>query len=220
MIIKLWGAMALSASLTVLLAVSGCGDDNPNEIATTSLPNAPGKGGPPPGGAPPSNPKIKAIMSVIGKRPKDLQKTLTNSLKQDAPAWDTIQPQAAEYSKLATELGTLEPTRGDKDSWSKLTLAFAETASELDKAAQAKEKDKAVSAIDELGNSCMSCHRQHRMGPGGGGRGGMGGPGGGGRGGMGGPGRGPGPGGPGGPPPGGPSGSPGGGPPSGEPTTK
>src|SRR5689334_3249788 len=93
MIIKLWGAMALSASLTVLLALSGCGDDNPNEIATTSPPNVAGKGGPPPGGAPPSNPKVKAIMSVIGKRPKDLQKTLTNSLKQDAPAWDTIQPQ-------------------------------------------------------------------------------------------------------------------------------
>ena len=114
MIIKLWGAMALSASLTVLLALSGCGDDNPNEIATTSAPNVAGKGGPPPGGAPPSNPKIKAIMSVIGKRPKDLQKTLTNSLKQDAPAWDTIQPQAAEYSKLATELGTLEPTKGEQ----------------------------------------------------------------------------------------------------------
>jgi cytochrome c556 len=137
-------------------------------------------------------------MSVIGKRPKDLQKSLTNSLKQDAPAWDTIQPQAAEYSKLASELGTHEPTRGDKDSWSKLTLSFAETAGELDKAAQAKEKDKAVSAIDELGSSCMSCHRQHRMGPGGGGRGGMGGP-------RGGPG-------PGGPPPGGP--------PPGDPTTK
>jgi cytochrome c556 len=205
MIIKLWGAMAMSALLFVLLAFSGCGDDNPNEIATNPTPNEPGTGGPPPGG-PPSNPKVKAIMSVIGKRPKDLQKSLTNSLKQDAPAWDTIEPQAAEYSKLAAELGTLEPTRGDKDSWSKLTLAFAETASELDKAAQAKEKDKAVSAIDELGNSCMSCHRQHRMGPGGGGRGGMGGP-------RGGPGRGGPP--PGGPPPGGP-----GGPPPGDDATK
>ena len=198
--IKLWGAMALSASLTVLLSFSGCGDDSPNEIASTPVPNSPGKGGPPPGGAP-SNPKIKAIMSVIGKRPKDLQKSLSNALKQDPPAWDTIQPETAEFSKLATELGTLEPSRGDKDSWSKFTLAFAETASELDKAAQAKEKDKAVSAIDELGNSCMSCHRVHRMGPGGGGRGGMGGPG-----------RGFGPGGP---PPGGP-----GGPPPGGPTTK
>src|SRR4051812_26686558 len=115
MTIKLWGAMAVSASLTVLLAFSGCGDDNPNEIASTPAPNVAGKAGPPAGGAPPSNPKIKAIMTVIGKRPKDLQKSLTNALKQDSPAWDAIQPQAAEYSKLAAELGTLEPARGDKD---------------------------------------------------------------------------------------------------------
>jgi hypothetical protein len=138
-------------------------------------------------------------MSAIGKGPKDLQKSLTNALKQDSPAWESIQPQTKEYARLANELGTLEPARGGKDSWGKLTLAFAESATELNKAAQAKEKDKAVTAIDQLGSSCMSCHRQHRMGPGGGGRpGGMGGP----RGGPGPDGPPPGPGG--GPPPGGP----------------
>ena len=107
------------------------------------------------------------------------------------PAWDTIQSKSKEYSELASQLGKHDPVRGDKDSWSKLTLAFAESAAGLDKSAQAKDKQKTQESLDSLGSSCMACHRQHRvMGPGGG-RPGMGGP----RPGM--P-----PGGPGGPPPG------------------
>jgi len=108
------------------------------------------------------------------------------------PAWDTIQPKTQEYALLTSKLGELEPVRGTKDSWTRLTLAFADSAAELEHAAQAKDKDKTKEALDTLGGSCMACHRQHRvMGPG------MGGP-------PGGRGMGPPPGGPGGPPPGGP----------------
>ena len=143
-------------------------------------------------------------MVKVGQGPKSLQSSLVDDLKQDQPAWDTIQGKAKEYAALASELGKNEPTKGDKGNWSKLTLAFAESAAGLDKGAHAKDKAQTKEALDSLGNSCMACHREHRT---------MRGPGGG-RPGGGGPGRGgPPPGGPGGPPPGGP-------PPGGPPATK
>jgi len=141
-----------------------------------------------------SNPKIKEIMEKVGGRePKGLQPSLGDALKQEQPAWNTIQGEAKQYADLTSRLGKLEPAKGNKDAWSKKALAFAETAAELDKSAQAKDMDKTKEALDNLGNSCMACHREHRVMRPGGGRPGMGGP----------P-----PGGPGGPPPGRPGGPP------------
>ena len=166
-----------------------------------------GPGGGPAQG-PRSNPKIKEIMTKIGKGPQALQGFLGEAIKQPEPAWETIQPKTREFAQLAAELKDLEPTRGTKDSWAKLSLAFAESAAELDHAAQSKDKNQTKETLDTLGSSCMACHRAHRtMGPG------MGGP-------RGGRGMGPPPGGFGGPPPGDPPpGSPGGfgGPPPGGP---
>src|SRR5262249_41272608 len=93
-------------------------------------------------------------------------------LKEAEPPWETIQPQAHEYSEQAAALGQYDPPKGAKESWQKLAVEFAANAAELDKAAQAKDKDAALEAHSELANSCMACHREHRrMGPG---RGGMG----------------------------------------------
>jgi hypothetical protein len=130
-------------------------------------------------------------MTRIGKGPNSLDRLLDAELKVEQPAWDTIQPQAAEYAKLAADIGKAEPSKGSKDSWTKLTAAFAESATALDKAAQAKDLAAARTAHQNLAASCMACHREHRGGPGG-----PGGPGGRGPGGPGGRG-------PGGPPPGG-----------------
>jgi len=160
----------------MLLTFWGCGDESPNETQA-NFPKGPrgaGPGGPGGGPAVASNPKLKAIMEKVGKGPQALQGSLSGALKQGEPAWDTIQPKTKEYAELTAELGKHDPPKGDKESWSKLSLAFAESAAELDKAAQEKDKAKAVAAIDGLQNSCMGCHRQHRGGPGG--PGGMGGP--------------------------------------------
>lgn len=189
---------SLSAALTLPVALAflfltGCADESPNEAAPNGAgPPGNGSSGAGPGQAASSNPKIKAIMSKVGKGPQSLQDSLKAALKQGEPAWDTIQPKSQEYAQLASELGNLEPVKGNKDSWAKLAQAFAESATELEHAAQAKDMNKTKEMLDTLGGSCMACHRQHRMG--GPGRGGP----------RGGRGMGPPPGGPGGPPPGGP----------------
>jgi hypothetical protein len=177
--------MSLLAAGCLALTTSGCTDENPNDPAANLPAGAPG-GGAPGAGGPRSNPKLKELMGKIGRGPQALQGSLGAALKQGEPAWDTIQSKAHDWAAAASELGQHEPVRGSKDSWAKLTAAFNEQAAELDKAAQAKDKEKAVAALDSLGSSCNGCHRQHRvMGPPGGGPpGGMGGP----PGGMGGPG--------------------------------
>src|SRR5262249_27921967 len=72
-----------------------------------------------------------------------------------------------EYKELVQSLTQHDPPRGSKESWSKLTGAFVDSASALEKAVQAKEKDAAVSAHKAISASCMACHQQHRGGPGG-----------------------------------------------------
>jgi hypothetical protein len=204
---KYQGILAIPAALGLSLTLVGCTDENATEVANEMPPGPAAPGGPPPGGPPPatrSNPKLKAIMTRVGKGPQALQGSLGEALKQSEPDWGTIQPRAHEYAELAAEVGSHDPPRGEKDSWTRLTTAFAASARELDEVAQARDKEKTVAALDSLGSSCMACHRQHRvMGPPGGGMGGpppgMRPPGG--RGG-------PPPGGPGGPPPGGPGGPP------------
>ena len=150
-------------------------------------------------------------MVKLTKGPNSLTPVIGKGLNEAQPPWETLQPQTKEYAQLASEMGKYDPPRGSKESWAKQTSAYAEMATEMDRATQAKDKDAALAAHTQITNSCMACHREHRvMGPGRGGP--PGGP----------PGFGPSGGGPGGPgdgrggsPPGGPGGPPPGGPPPG-----
>jgi hypothetical protein len=117
-----------------------------------------------------------------------LTAALGRELNEAQPPWETIQTQSKEYAQLTAALGQSDPPRGSKESWAEHTAAFAETASDLDKAAQAKDKSTALATHKQLTESCNACHGEHR------------------RMGRGGPGRGGPPGGFGGPPPGGPGG--------------
>jgi hypothetical protein len=165
-------ASRLFAAGCLILTTFGCGDENPNDPYSNLPPQIPGGGSSGPGGpgGPRSNPKLKELMGKIGRGPQALQGSLGAALKQSEPAWDTIQSKAHEYALATGELGKHEPVKGAKDSWAKLTATFSEAAADLDKEAQAKDKEKTVAALDNLGNSCKDCHQQHRiMGPPGGG---------------------------------------------------
>jgi hypothetical protein len=196
---RLWRSRTLlPVWLIVLLAAGGCSEgDNENQVNEPP----PGAGGGPPGGGGPGGgaPGIRQIMAKLGRGPNALTPVIGNALQQDPPPWDTIQGQAKEYAQSAAELGKFDPPKGAKESWVKLTAAFADSGAELEKAAIAKDKEAARLSHDQLKNSCNACHQEHRRMGRGGGPGGPGGPppgGPGGRGGFGRP-----PGGPRGPPP-------------------
>ena len=124
----------------------------------------PGMMGGPPGMPGPSTP-IREVMSRLTKGPESLTSKIGQELSTDPPAWETIQPQTKEYVELAATLSKYDPPKGSKESWTKLTGSYTETAAKLDRAAAAKDKNAAVAAHKALTESCMECHREHRMGP-------------------------------------------------------
>ena len=112
-------------------------------------------------------PGPRQIMAKLTKGPTSINDLLKKELAEASPPWDAIQSHAKEYAAESATLGKYDPPKGSKESWAKLTSQWAEDAAELDKAAQAKDRDAAKDAHAQLNNSCMACHREHRrMGPG------------------------------------------------------
>jgi hypothetical protein len=149
-----------------LLAAGGCGGEADHE--------GPGGPGPGPEASAPlgDSPTIKQVMVKLTKGPNSLTPVIGKELEAEPPAWETIQPQTKEYARLAAAMSKNEPSKGAKESWTKLSTAFADSAAALDKAAQAKNKDAALEAHGQLAGSCMECHKEHRGGRGGPGGGG------------------------------------------------
>jgi hypothetical protein len=107
-------------------------------------------------------------MARLTKGPGSLTPVIRQELQAEQPAWETIQDQTREFVRLAEALGQNEPPKGGKESWAKLTADYAESATALDRAAQARDRDAALAAHGKLASSCMPCHKEHRgFGPGG-----------------------------------------------------
>ena len=146
--------------LLALLAAGACDKDKDNVRGDREAPGGPGPAG--------ARTPIADVMVKLGRGPQALSPLIGQELQAEPPPWETIQPQAKEFAELTASLAQYDPPKGSKESWAKLTAAYAESAAALDRAAQAREQDAAVAAHSTLAGSCMACHRQHRvMGPGG-----------------------------------------------------
>lgn len=129
-------------------------------------------GGPPPGiigGPGRSRGPIGQAMAKLFKGSQSLKDSIGRELNSDSPSWETIQPQVKEFAQLVASLSKYDPPKGSKDSWMKMTASFSESASALERAAEAKNKDDAVAAHAAVSESqtCKACHQAHRGGPGG-----------------------------------------------------
>lgn len=176
-------ALVIQAVLAVILAVGACKKSKEDTSSTNAGP--PGGGrmvGPNREGGPGASTPIREIMVKLTKGPQSLTSLIGDELKAEPPPWDTIQAQTKEYVQLAGSMAKHDPPKGSKESWAKQTSLYTESATALEKAAQSKNKEKALEVHQTITDSCMACHREHRGGPGGpgGGRpGGFGPPGGG-----------------------------------------
>jgi hypothetical protein len=111
--------------------------------------------------APAPIPTTRHIMNRLARR-GGLATKIGQELDAEPPPWEKIQEQTQEFNRLASALGKNKPPRGSQESWAKLSLAYADSATALDRAAQAKDREAALAAHDELAESCNECHREHR----------------------------------------------------------
>jgi hypothetical protein len=107
-------------------------------------------------------PTVKDIMGKLNKGPNALTPSLKRELQKDEPDWADVQEHTRQYAALAAALSTAAPPKGDKDSWIKLTQAYAAAARTMDDAAHKKDKGAALSAHAQLSHACMNCHKVHR----------------------------------------------------------
>ena len=105
---------------------------------------------------------VKEIMGKLNKGPKSLTQLLRKELQAAQPPWEEIQNQTREYVTLTTDLCKCEPSKGDADSWAKLTKQYVDAAQALDGAAQKKDQAAAMAAHGRITRSCAACHRAHR----------------------------------------------------------
>ena len=144
-------SLAFHVVLVMILVVGAC--KKPKEDASTN--NGPPSGGPmgrgPMGGG--ASTPIKEIMVKIAKPPQSLTSLIGKELETEPLAWDTIQAQTKEFVQLAGSLAKYDPPKGTKESWTKLTADYNNSVVALEKAAQAKNKDKAMAAHKILAES-------------------------------------------------------------------
>lgn len=166
---RLGRILGFLALLAVVVAGPACNKSKNDDPVGQAFGNG---GGPPLGmsGGPgrPHGP-IGQTMTKLFKGPQSLKDSIGRELKSDTPAWETIQPQAKEFAQLAASLSKYDPPKGSKESWTKQISSFAESATALERAADAKDKDSAVATHAALtdNKTCKACHQAHKGGPGG-----------------------------------------------------
>ena len=87
----------------------------------------------------PKVPTSKEIMTKLNKGPDCLKAVLAKQLKADTQDWTLIQKESREFAEATAALGKNTPKKGDKDSWDKLTKAYATDAKALATAAEKKD---------------------------------------------------------------------------------
>ena len=106
-------------------------------------------------------PTVKEIMGKANK-PNGIYDNLRQDLKDDNPSWPDVQKEAKELATLIDALRQATPPRGDKDSWDKLTRAYADNAKALVQATAKMDLDAARAAQAKMADGCMTCHKAHK----------------------------------------------------------
>jgi cytochrome c556 len=79
-----------------------------------------------------------------------------------AEKWDEAAKIGADLKKYGEALGKNPPPKGSKDSWAKLSKAFADQMGAIEAGAKAKDKEAVTKAAGEFQKSCKACHDAHQ----------------------------------------------------------
>jgi hypothetical protein len=113
-------------------------------------------------GAQDDAPSIKKIMGQLHKGQKALLPGIQAQLKGGSPDWGEVKKGSKLIVDLAGTLPSLEPPKGEKESYAKLSKAYLASAKNLKEAADAEDLNKAQASAKKLGGTCKTCHAAHK----------------------------------------------------------
>lgn len=109
-----------------------------------------------------SAPSIKKVMGKLHNKQKGLLPAVGKALQSESPNWTEIKKGSKLIADLSSTIVDVEPPKGDKENYMKLSKAYMETAKDLQSAAEAEDAEKAKAAAKKLGGTCKTCHQAHQ----------------------------------------------------------
>ncbi|HEY2156657.1 MAG TPA: cytochrome c [Isosphaeraceae bacterium] len=107
-------------------------------------------------------PSIKKAMGQLHKGQKAALPSIKAELKSDSPDWKKVKDTSKIIVTLSESITDLEPPRGDKENYAKLSKAYFANAKGLNEAAEAEDAAKAKAAVGKLFSTCKTCHESHQ----------------------------------------------------------
>ncbi|MBY0522376.1 MAG: cytochrome c [Gemmataceae bacterium] len=108
------------------------------------------------------DPSIKEIMTKAHKGGDAILGKIGKDLAAKEPDWADVTKLSKELVGLGASLAKNKPTKGEQESWDKLTKSYNESAKALLAAAEKKETKDAKEAHKKLSGSCKGCHDAHK----------------------------------------------------------
>ena len=107
-------------------------------------------------------PTIKKVMAQLHKGQKSALSSVKAEIKSASPDWKTIKDTSKTIVTLSESITDLEPPKGDKAGYGKLSKAYATLAHELSDSAEAEDSTKTAAAAKKLSSTCKACHDAHK----------------------------------------------------------
>jgi hypothetical protein len=105
---------------------------------------------------------IKKVMGKLHGKGKGLLFSVQKGLQAETPDWPAIKKSSKLIAELSATITDVEPPKGEKDNYSKLSKAYLASAKDLQEAADAEEIDKAKASTKKLMGTCKTCHAAHK----------------------------------------------------------
>ena len=77
-------------------------------------------------------------------------------------AWEKATTDAKKLKVYGEGIGLLEPNKGDKESWKKLTEAYKKDTEMVAKGVEKKDAEMVDKGIASIKASCVTCHKAHK----------------------------------------------------------
>lgn len=105
---------------------------------------------------------ISGIMKRLHGKEKGALASAKTALAADPVDWTAVKKASRPIAALSKAMAVMDPPKGDKESFEKLSNSYHDNAVLLVDAAKSEDAPKAKEAVGKLGMSCGACHKAHK----------------------------------------------------------